>query len=224
MKTQEDLSSDRPSNLFYESTGIQKIAGYAAILCAIAAVGMTITWADKHDTDENYLGGLNWSKRVFNWHPVLMVSGMILCLVCSLLTYRIIQLPKMVTKLFHALFHSAAIVCILTGLAAVTTSHNYTDHNKNGTYTANLYSMHSLLGISAMVVYFSNYLMGFIHFLVPGVSLEMKQAFKPNHIFLGVFTLIVGAIAVESGITELTTKLGCIYKVGKFPHVLHYIS
>jgi hypothetical protein len=73
--------------------------------------------------------------------------------------------------------------------------------------------MHSLIGVSAMVLYFSNYLLGFMHFLLPGVSVELRKAFKPNHVFLGVCTLIVGFAAVESGITELTTKLGCIYPV-----------
>jgi hypothetical protein len=73
--------------------------------------------------------------------------------------------------------------------------------------------MHSLVGVSAMVLYFSNYILGFLHFLLPGVSLELKKTFMPNHVFLGVCTLIVGFAAVESGITELTTKLGCIYTV-----------
>lgn len=208
-----NAANDNPADVFYTTSKIQRVAGFLAIISAIISTGMVITWADKHDTSENYLGGLNWNKRVFNWHPVMMVSGMVLCLITSLLSYRIIELPKRITKIFHALMHAAAIACVLIGLSAVVTSHNYKDHNKNGTYTANLYSMHSLLGISAMVLYFSNYILAFFHFLFPVVSAEARATFKPNHVFLGLFTLIAATIAVETGITELTTKLGCIYPV-----------
>lgn len=213
MKSNEEVSSDRPSDAFFEATGVQKAAGYLAIVAAIVATAMVIAWADKHDVDKNYLGGLNWHLRVFNWHPVLMISGMILCLICSLLSYRIFQLPKTGQKIIHFLLHSGAVVCVITGLAAVVTSHNYTDHNKNGTYTANLYSMHSLIGITALVLYFSNYIIGLVSFLMPCTTIDLKKAIMPNHIFLGVCTLIVGFCAVESGLTELTTKLGCIYTV-----------
>lgn len=142
-----------------------------------------------------------------------MVSGMILCLISSLLSYRILQLPKAYQKIIHFLIHSGAVVCIITGLAAVVTSHNYTDHNTSGLYTANLYSMHSLVGVTAMVLYFSNYIGGTLCFLLPFAGIDLRKAVKPNHVFLGVFTLIVAFAAVESGITELTTKLGCIYTV-----------
>jgi hypothetical protein len=211
--TNNGSADSLPSDVFYRASSAQKVAGILAIISAIAATGMAITWADKHDTSKNYLGGLNWHLRPFNWHPVLMISGMILGLICSLLTYRIIKLPKPYQKLMHFLLHSGSIVCILTGLSAVVTSHNFTDHNKSGTYTANLYSMHSLIGVSAMVLYFSNYILGFVSFLLPVFSVDIRSAIKPHHVFLGLFTLIVGFAAVESGITELTTKLGCIYSV-----------
>lgn len=207
------MSDENPSELYFTVSKAQKIAGVGAILAAIAATGMTIAWADKHDTSKNYLGGLNWHLRVFNWHPVLMVAGMVLGLISSLLTYRIIPLPKAYQKIIHMLIHAGAIVCILTGLSAVVTSHNYTDHNGNSKYTANLYSMHSLLGISAMVLYFSNYIIGFVAFMMPCASLDLRKMIKPHHVFFGTFTLFAAFAAVESGITELTTKLSCIYTV-----------
>lgn len=66
MKSVDEVSADSPSELFFTSTKLQKIAGVGAIVAAIAATAMTITWADKHDTDKNYLGGLNWHHRPFN--------------------------------------------------------------------------------------------------------------------------------------------------------------
>uniref|UniRef100_A0A7S3MBE7 Cytochrome b561 domain-containing protein n=1 Tax=Spumella elongata TaxID=89044 RepID=A0A7S3MBE7_9STRA len=206
-------ANENPAEVYYTTSKLQRIAGVLAIVAALVSTAMVITWADKHDTSKNYLGGINWSKRVFNYHPVMMVIGMNLCLITSLLSYRIIELPKKITKVFHAVTHAGAIVCALVGLSAVVTSHNYKDHNGNNKYTANLYSMHSLLGISALVLYFSNYILAFFHFLMPVVSNDARASFKPNHVFLGLFTLIAATIALETGITELTTKLGCIYPV-----------
>ena len=55
MKSTEEVSSERPSDAFFEATGAQKAAGVGAIVAAIIATGMVIAWADKHDTDKNSL-------------------------------------------------------------------------------------------------------------------------------------------------------------------------
>lgn len=218
----QDTSYEKPSDLFYTASIYQKIAGVLAITGAVVATSMMVTWANTHDTDQAYLGGLNWGRLVFNWHPVLMITGMILCLISSLLMYRINELPKYMTKAMHATIHTAAIICVLTGLSAVVTGNNYTNHSYDYQYVPNLYSLHSLLGMSAMVLYFSNYLLAGFHFLAPGVKLEWKVAFKPNHVFVGVFTLFAATFAVLSGINELSNDVGCIYSVGKHT-VLHSI-
>jgi hypothetical protein len=211
MKSAEDISSERSSDLFYSSTGIQKIAAVLAIVFAIIALGMTAAWANNHQTDKHYLGGLNWNEQVFNWHPVLMVAGMVLCLICGLVTYRIVPLPKKHQKVIHAIIHAAAIICTITGLSAVVTFNNYTNHNEYGAYFSNLYSIHSFMGLSAIVLYFSNFILGFMHFLLPGVSIELRKAFRPNHVFFGAMTLFVSAMAVQSGIAEEASS--CYYEV-----------
>lgn len=213
MKSLDNVSPDTPSQLYYMSSSVQKFAGIGAILASAIAFGMTVEWANNHNLDEAYLGGLNWDKRVFNWHPVLMVCGMSLCLTTSLLSYRVIPMPKFMTKSIHGLIHTTGAVCVSVGLAAVVTSHNYKDHNTNNAYTANLYSMHSLIGLTTIVLFGLNYILGAFHFLSGFVSDEMKAIFKPNHIFFGVFTLFTAVIAIESGLAELTTKKNCFYTV-----------
>jgi hypothetical protein len=182
------------------------------MVSGLVATSMTVNWAAREDTSENYLGGLNWGKQVFNYHPVLMVAGFMFLSVSAMLSYRVINLPKNQQKALHALMHAGAIVCILTALAAVVTSHNYTDHNTSGTYSANLYSNHSFMGMAAIVLFLSQYILAFLIF---GLKLSPSSAkwFKPNHIFIGVFTLFAAVFAVESGLTELTTKLSCSYDV-----------
>ena len=143
----------------------------------------------------------------------MMVSGMIFCFVSSLMSYRVILLPKYMTKYIHALLHTAALLFVCIGLSAVIIGNNYTDHYTYHVYTANLYSLHSLLGLTAVILYFCNYLLGGFFFLTSYMSVDMKKLFKPNHIYIGVFTLFAAAMAAEAGIMELATEVGCHYGV-----------
>jgi hypothetical protein len=75
-------------------------------------------WADT-DSDTSYLGGLNTGHLLFNWHPVLMVSGLILCAILSLMSFRILPFEKLARKYVHATLHTLTIICVSLGLTAV---------------------------------------------------------------------------------------------------------
>jgi len=38
-------------------------------------LSLLIVWATEIDTEDGFLGGLNWSYDIFNWHPILMSLG-----------------------------------------------------------------------------------------------------------------------------------------------------
>ena len=202
-----------PSSLYEQSTQLQKIAGGIAFVFASATLIMTAYWAHGPNTDEGYLGGLNMNEEIFNWHPVLMVAGMFFCLITSMLSYRILPLPQSLQKTIHILVHSAAIVCISIGLACVLASDNKKSKNPYNSYAANFWSIHSFVGICAICLYGLNFLLGIFHYLLPGVSLTMKQNFMLNHVFLGTFILITALSALESGIMLMTS--GCSYNTNK---------
>jgi hypothetical protein len=65
---------------------------------------------------------------------------------------------------------------------------------------------------ASQVLYFSQYLLGLLFFGLQ-VSPAWAARYKPNHIFLGVFALFAAVFAVQTGLAELTTKLGCSYTV-----------
>ena len=71
------------------------------------------------DFDNSYLGGVNTNELLFNWHPILMVSGLIFCSLTAMLSYRILPCKKTSVKLAHAFFHTASIVCAILGVSAV---------------------------------------------------------------------------------------------------------
>jgi cytochrome b ascorbate-dependent protein 3 len=204
---------DNVSNMFVISSVTQKIAGACSIVLAFTAARMVYLWGRSTDTTNKYLGGFEGNVVIFNWHPVLMVSGLILCSICSLLSYRVIPLPKWCTKLVHVGLHTVAISCTIGGLYAVFTSHNYPEYNSGGKYIANLYSIHSILGISAIAVYLLNYALGFYFFLTSLASVAAKKVFVPTHVFVGIISIFISAFAVFTGIQEKSTFLGCTYVV-----------
>lgn len=182
------------------------IAAAIAIVSAVTVLILTVIWMDS-DYDGSYLGGLNTNELLFNWHPILMVAGLIVCGITSLMSFRVLPFEKPLKKNIHATLHIIAIICISLGVSAVFQANNYKSKNIEGQYSGNLYSMHSILGIIANVVYGSNYIIGFGSFLlysVLGLSDETKAAIMPFHILLGTFALFVSAFAVETGIMELT--------------------
>mmetsp|Transcript_9291 Transcript_9291/g.13902 ORF Transcript_9291/g.13902 Transcript_9291/m.13902 type:complete len:227 (+) Transcript_9291:155-835(+) len=197
------------------------IAAILAIIFSMVAVILTVYWVYS-DFDTSYLGGLNTNHLLFNWHPVLMVSGMILCAISSLMSFRILPFDKLIKKYVHATLHTLTIACICLGLTAVFQSSNNPNTSADDGYSANLVSMHSYLGIIAIIVYGANYILGFTSFLLfktLNIAEEIKAALMPYHIFLGICALFAAVIAVETGIMELSSELtidgnpACSYSV-----------
>eukprot|EP00640_Fibrocapsa_japonica_P004342 CAMPEP_0113942982 /NCGR_PEP_ID=MMETSP1339-20121228/14993_1 /TAXON_ID=94617 /ORGANISM="Fibrocapsa japonica" /LENGTH=230 /DNA_ID=CAMNT_0000947697 /DNA_START=250 /DNA_END=942 /DNA_ORIENTATION=+ /assembly_acc=CAM_ASM_000762 len=153
------------------------------------------------------LGGLyNGSASSFAWHPVLMVWGMVICYAEAMLSYRAFPLGKATNKIIHLVLQTLATFFICMGLYAVFKNHN------DG-LVANLYSLHSWLGIATVVLFFHQWVLGFAAFWLGAASPETKKAYLPVHVYLGVLTFFSAIITVESGITEKLAWLGCGYKV-----------
>eukprot|EP01036_Dinobryon_divergens_P039032 gene39032-51347_t len=72
------------------------------------------------DDDESFLGGLNTNDLLFNWHPVLMVTGLIFCSITALVSFKVIPMDHDTKKYVHAsLLHTVAVICMVLGITAV---------------------------------------------------------------------------------------------------------
>ena len=80
------------------------------------------------------------------------------------------------------------------GLKAV-----WKSHDDQKPYKANLYTLHSMIGLSAVVLLSQNFLLGLLNFGSPFMSEMVKKVYKPNHIFMGVCTLIMAVMAITTG-------------------------
>lgn len=174
---------------------------------------MIIRWADGKNTNDSYLGGLNFNKQLANFHPVFMTAGTLLGGISSMVTYRIVDLPKTWAKLLHGVLHLAALVCIVLGLYSIFTSKNFTDKHAGGGHYANLYSAHSIVGIATISLYGLNYFLGVLFFLTNLVSEAAKKLYLSYHVFLGLFSLFMVMASIESGILNEQGIVGCSIQV-----------
>ena len=72
----------------------------------------------------NYCGNLGWSDHDerFNWHPLLLVLGMVYLSGNSLLIFRFMkEQPKQLVKIVHGSIHASAFLISLIGSLAVFT-------------------------------------------------------------------------------------------------------
>ncbi|KAJ8910082.1 hypothetical protein NQ315_010872 [Exocentrus adspersus] len=149
----------------------------------------------------HYRGGFAWQShpsQEFYWHPFLMVLGMVFLYSQSILVYRTFRhAPKTKLKIIHASLHCLAFILSVIGLKAVFDSHNLPPKPM-----ANLYSLHSWIGLITVIIFAAQFLFGFISFLFPGLSKSVRQAFLPVHTAIGTGGFILAIITTMTGLTE----------------------
>ncbi|KFM56650.1 Cytochrome b561, partial [Stegodyphus mimosarum] len=170
---------------FWVAVGFSQIIG---IIC----IALIIHFA-------NLYGGFGWSSDPnlqFSYHPVLMVVGLIFFYGDSIIVYRALSfLPKPTLKIIHASLHFLAFICSSIALAAV-----FENHRRRN--LADLYSLHSWVGLAAYILFCLQYLLGFVTFLFPGLPADFRAKTLPFHTFFGVAIFILSIGAALMGMTE----------------------
>ncbi|CAM9195193.1 unnamed protein product [Ectocarpus sp. 12 AP-2014] len=70
--------------------------------------------------DDYFLGGLAFSGTgLFNWHPVLMVAGLVVAYTQGILAYRTLSLERETNKMIHNACMFVAVILVSLGLIAV---------------------------------------------------------------------------------------------------------
>ncbi|XP_076255985.1 lysosomal membrane ascorbate-dependent ferrireductase CYB561A3-like isoform X2 [Rhynchophorus ferrugineus] len=146
-------------------------------------------------------GGFTWQsnpKTQFNWHPFLMLLGMVFLYSQAMLVYRTGRmLQKKKLKIIHAALHLLAFIMSVIGLKAVFDSHNLSKEP-----IANLYTIHSWLGLLTVIIFSMQFLSGFISFLYPGLSPTLRKTLMPIHVIIGTSAFVMGLISSLTGLTE----------------------
>ncbi|XP_076020604.1 lysosomal membrane ascorbate-dependent ferrireductase CYB561A3 isoform X2 [Genypterus blacodes] len=183
------------SHKFSRMTSLSFYVCYLVSVClGLACVTCVCLWSTL------WRGGFAWdlSSHQFNWHPVLMVTGLIVLYGNGAVLYRVPLTwggGKLPWKLLHAGVMLLALVLSVVGLCAV-----FQVHNAEG--TANLYSLHSWIGITATALFAVQWLVGLLGFLLPCSPMELRKLLKPVHVWMGVSILTLSVAACISGINE----------------------
>ncbi|GJT45436.1 transmembrane ascorbate ferrireductase 1 [Tanacetum coccineum] len=81
----------------------------------------------------------------------------------------------------------------------------FKNHNESG--IANLYSLHSWIGIGVIVLYGVQWIYGFLVFFYPGGSGELRKESVPWHVLFGMFIYILVVANSALGFLEKLTFL-----------------
>ncbi|CAH8511418.1 unnamed protein product [Heterobilharzia americana] len=158
----------------------------------LLAVVLTAVWLGK------YWGGFSWTNAstVFNYHPLFMVLGLVFLYGDAILVYRVFRAyRKLPIKILHAILHILAFLFGVLGIKAVFDFHN-------ALLIPNMYSLHSWLGITAIVMFGLQWVGGLITFLVPQTPQIARSQLLPIHVTLGSFLYLLVIGVCISGITE----------------------
>ncbi|XP_059920061.1 lysosomal membrane ascorbate-dependent ferrireductase CYB561A3 isoform X3 [Gadus macrocephalus] len=167
------------------------------LLCACLGVACVVgvcVW------NSQWHGGFAWddSGLKFNWHPVLMVSGLVVVYGFGAVLYRVPLTwggDKLPWKLAHAGAMLLALVLAVVGLCAV-----FQNHATN--HIPPLYSLHSWVGICSVALFATQWAVGVGAFLLPCSPVALRVLLKPLHVWLGASILTLSIAACVSGINE----------------------
>lgn len=171
---------------------------FLAHALAIAGAVMVLVWV------LYYRGGMAWEAAnknlIFNLHPFLMLVGLIIIGGEAIISYKSLPLKKEVKKVVHLVLHAIAIILGCVGISAAFKNHNESN-------IANLYSLHSWLGITIISLYGIQWIYGFLVFFYPKGSPTLRSECLPWHVLFGILVYILAVGNAALGFLEKLTFL-----------------
>ncbi|XP_069327355.1 plasma membrane ascorbate-dependent reductase CYBRD1 isoform X1 [Eulemur rufifrons] len=166
----------------------------SALLVGFLSVIFTLVWV------LHYRGGLGWdgTDLEFNWHPVLMVTGFVFIQGIAIIVYRLPwtwKCSKLLMKSIHAGLNTVAAILATISLVAVFENRNY----RNITH---LYSLHGWVGLTVVIFYVLQLLLGFLVFLLPWAPLSFRSFLMPIHVYSGLLLFGTAIVTILMGVTE----------------------
>ncbi|XP_032046272.1 cytochrome b reductase 1 isoform X2 [Aythya fuligula] len=166
----------------------------SALLLGFVAVVCSLVWVFR------YREGLGWDGGAaeFNWHPVLVVTGFVFIQGIAIIVYRLPwtwKCSKLLMKFIHAGLNTIAMILAIVSMVAVFEYHNARN-------IPNMYSLHSWIGLTAVIFYSLQLFLGFAVFLLPFAPVPLRAALMPIHVYSGLLIFVAVIASALMGITE----------------------
>ncbi|NXC34278.1 CYBR1 reductase, partial [Campylorhamphus procurvoides] len=168
----------------------------SALLAGFVSVVLSLVWVF------HYREGLSWDGGAaeFNWHPVLAITGFVFIQGIAIIVYRLPwtwKCSKLLMKFIHAGLNTIAMILVIVSMVAVFEYHNA----KN---IPNMYSLHSWIGLAAVIFYSLQLFLGFAVFLLPFAPVYLRAVLMPIHVYSG---LTIFATVIATALMGITEKL-----------------
>ncbi|NXC42963.1 CYBR1 reductase, partial [Penelope pileata] len=102
---------------------------------------------------------------------------------------------KLLMKFIHAGLNTTAMILAIVSMVAVFEYHNAMN-------IPNMYSLHSWIGLIAVILYSLQLFLGFVVFLLPFAPIRLRAALMPIHVYSGLLIFATVIAAALMGITE----------------------
>jgi len=132
--------------------------------------------------------------RVFNWHPLLMVTGFASLYTQAALHFRLLPFGHEINKLIHMLTQTLAVIVTTIGLTAVV---KFKEHIQ---VINQFYNPHGWIGITVWTLFVIQWLHGIVYFYTPAAGPEARKAYKPYHMWAGLWIYMGTCMAIVSGL------------------------
>ncbi|GAQ91927.1 hypothetical protein KFL_008840010, partial [Klebsormidium nitens] len=177
------------------------VTRFAVHVSALAAFTLVMVWT------LHFRGGASWSQgddveKVFNLHPILMVTAFVVLASKGAVAFKVIPGPRAVVKLIHSGIQFAAILIGAVGIAAV-----FRYGGLNDPPAPKVYSLHSWMGIVTYGLVLAQWLGGLLAFVLPTAAPPARRSVVPYHAFVGTFLYVLGLATASLGILEKVTFL-----------------
>ncbi|XP_025269090.1 cytochrome b561 isoform X2 [Camponotus floridanus] len=183
-----------------ESPQSHSMEGFIPLLSLHQACGallllLVIIWTSV------YRGGFSWKsdpQLEFNWHPLLMTIGFVFLYANAMLIYRTQRnARKRRLKLTHAGMMLFIILLTVIALVAVFDSHNLVSPP-----IPNMYTLHSWVGLTTVILFCCQWVAGCISFLFPGLQSSLRASYMPIHVYFGIAAFISAIASCLLGLNE----------------------
>jgi cytochrome b-561 len=170
------------------------VFGISQFFGALAVI-LVAVWMGSYD------GGFGWSEspsQQFHYHPLFMAIGFVFLYGEASLVYRVFRHEqKRFTKLLHLTLHSMVFIFLVVALKAV-----FDSHNLDTPPIPNMYTLHSWVGLGAVLLFSFQLVCGFVTFFFPGLSMPVRSWYLPIHQFFGILIFVLSVSTCLMGISE----------------------